>query len=222
MEVIPPSGYLSLRDARDVLMQRMHKGIPPSENIERYRNDGVHVVDATQAAVSANVLRQAIRGGQLALFAILSSRDTPMRLHNRALIEAALIPSNSTVLTFAYCERHAQAPFGLSWSDLKELSRDPLCLDEKCFRRWLRNQERKKEWPCHELGSETRRPPGRPTCVIDDAIEAIEELSAKGELTPSTPTKVVHALLRDCRPSLRNVSEETVRRARKQASYQIT
>jgi hypothetical protein len=221
MEVVPPSGYLSLRAARDILMQRMHKGIPPSENIKTCRNDGVDIVDATQAAASANVLREAIRGSDLALFALFSSRDTPMRLHNLALIEAALFPSNSTVLTFAYCARHSRAPFGLSWSDLKELTRDPLCLDEKCFGRWLRNQERKKEWPCHEFGGETRRPPGRPSRVIDDAIEAIEELNAKGELTPSTPSKVVHALLQSARPSLRNVSEETVRRARKQASYRV-
>ena len=197
MELVPPLGFLSLRYALGILLQRMHRGIPPSEIIERYRNDGFHVVDATQAAVSANVLRQAIRGGELALFAVFSSRDTPMRLHNLALIEGALFPSNTTVLTFAYCERHAQAPFGLSWSDLKELSRDPLCLDEKCFRRWLSSQERKKEWPCHELGGDVRRPPGRPSRLIDDAIEAIEELSAKGDLTPSTPTKVVHALLRE-------------------------
>jgi hypothetical protein len=129
MEVIPPFGYLSLRDARDMLMQRMHKGIPPSDRMRMYRTEEVHVVDATQAAASATVIRQAIREGELALFAILSSRDTPMRLHNPALIEAALFPSNSTVLTFAYCERHAQAPFGLSGSELKELSRDPLCLD---------------------------------------------------------------------------------------------
>jgi hypothetical protein len=187
MEVIPPPGYLSLRDARDMLMQRMHKGIPPSESVKAYRNDGAHVVDATQATAAASVLRQAIRRGELALFAILSSRDTPMRLHNLALIEAALCPPNSTVLTFAYCARHARAPFGLAWSDLKELSRDPLCLDEECFRRWLRHQERKKGWPSHELGDETRRPPGRPSRLIDDAIEAIEEMSAAGELTSSTP-----------------------------------
>jgi hypothetical protein len=222
VEVVTPSGYLSLRDARDILMQCMHKGIPPSESIKRYRNEGVHVVDATQAAASANVLGQAIRGGELALFAILSSRDTPMRLHNLALIESALFPSNSTVLTFAYCARHSRAPFGLSWSDLKELTRDPLCLKEKRFGRWLRSQERKRGWPCHELESETRRPPGRPSHAIKEAIEAIEELSAKGALTPSTPSKVVHALLQSARPSLRKVSEETVRRARKQASYQVT
>ena len=59
----------------------------------------------------------------------------------RAIIEAALFPRNSTVLTFVYCARHSQAPFGLSWSDLKELTRDPLCLDEKQFGHWLRNQE---------------------------------------------------------------------------------
>jgi len=88
MEVIPPSGYLSLRDARDMLMQRMHNGIPPSDRIRAYRNDGVHVVDAAQATASAKVLRQAIRRGELALFAIFSSRDTPMRLHDLALIES--------------------------------------------------------------------------------------------------------------------------------------
>jgi len=221
MEGIPPSGYCSLRDACDILMQRMHKGMPLSEEIRMYREEGFHVIDANQAAASASVLRQAIREGALALFALFSSRDTPMRLHNLALIEAAMFPGNSTVLTFAYCARRSGTPFGLSWSDLKELARDPLCLDEKSFGRWLRTQERKKEWPCHKLEGEIRRPPGRPSRVIDDAIEAIEELSAKGKLTPSTPSKVVHALLQSTRPSLRNVSEETVRRARKQASYPV-
>jgi hypothetical protein len=67
MEVLPPPGYLSLRDAVDTLLQRMHQGIPPSERIEAYRKDGVHVVDATQAAASATLLRQAIRQGELAL-----------------------------------------------------------------------------------------------------------------------------------------------------------
>jgi hypothetical protein len=33
MEIIPPPGYLSLSDLRDILMQRMHQGIPPSEEI---------------------------------------------------------------------------------------------------------------------------------------------------------------------------------------------
>jgi hypothetical protein len=222
VEILPPPGYLSLPNARDILMQRMHEGIPPSEKIKMYRDDGLHVVDGSQAMVAAAALRHPILSGELGLFALFSSRDTPMRLHNRALIEAAaLFPSNSTVLMFAYCDRHSQAPFGLSWSDLKELTRDPLCLDEKCFGSWLRNQERKKEWPCHELGGQTRGPPGRPSDAIDDAIEVIEELSAKGELTPSTPSKEVHALLRSARPSFRNVSEETVRRARKRASYRV-
>ena len=128
----------------------------------------VTLVDAAQATAAAQSLRQAIRKGELALFALFSSRDTPMRLHDLGLIEAALFPSTSTVLTFIYCDRHAKAPFGLSWSDLKELTRDPLCLDEKQFGRWLRSQERKKAWPCHAPERETRKPAGRPP-IIDDA-----------------------------------------------------
>jgi hypothetical protein len=222
MKVLAPPGYLFLNDARDITLRRMYEGVASSEEVKRYRREGLDVIDAKEAIAAAVALRQSILMGHIGLFAVFSSRDTPMRLHNLALIEGALFPPNSTVLTFAYCERHPQAPFGLSWSDLKELSRDPLCIDEKSFRRWLRNQERKKDWPCHELGRETRRPPGRPSRLIDEAIEAIEELSAKGELMPSTPNKVVHDLLRSARPSLRNISEETVRRARKQASYQIS
>jgi hypothetical protein len=162
--------------------------------------------------------RRPLRRSSAKLFALFSSRDTPMRLHDLGLIEAALFPPNSTVLTFAYCARHAKASFGLSWSDLKELMRDPLCLDEKQFGRWLRSQERKKAWPCHASEVQTRKPPGRPP-LIDEAIEAIEELIAKGELSPIAPVKVMHARLRRARASLREISEETVRRARNQASY---
>ena len=162
MEIIPPPGYVSLSDARDILMRRMHTAVSPSEDIQVLRKDGLHVVDAAQATAAAQSLRQAIRKGELALFAL------PMRLHDLGLIEAALFPSTSTVLTFIYCDRHAKAPFGLSWSDLKELTRDPLCLDEKQFGRWLRGQERKKAWPCHAPERETRKPAGRPP-IIDDA-----------------------------------------------------
>ncbi len=220
MEFIPPLGFLPLRNARDILMQRMHRGIPSSEDVKTYRKDGVHVVDGKQAKAAAKILRQAIRQGELALFALFSSRDTPMRLHDLALIEAALFPSNSTVLTFAYCARHSQAPFRLSWSDLKELTRDPLCLDEKQFGRWLRSQERKKQWPCHASGARTRNPPGRPP-LIHEVIEAIEELNAKGELTLSTAPKVVHGLIQRARPSLQKISIETVRRALNEASTRV-
>ena len=58
MGIFPPSGYLSLRDARDILMRRMHEGITPSEEIERYRNDGLDAVDATQAMAAAEALRR--------------------------------------------------------------------------------------------------------------------------------------------------------------------
>jgi hypothetical protein len=218
MTIIPPPGFLALYKAREILMQCMHRGIAPAEDIQAYRKDGDDVVDGRRATAAAKILRQAIQRGDLGLFALLSSRDTPLRLHNSGLIKAAQFPPNSTVLTFAYCERHSQAPFGLSWPDLKELSRDPLCLDEKVFRRWLKSQERKNEWPCHQAEGETRNPPGRPS-LMDEVIEVIEELSAKGELAPTTPIKTLHTRLQRARPSLRKISESTVRRAWNQTSW---
>ena len=216
MEVIPPPGYLSLHDACDVLMQRMHKGMPPSEEIRTYREEGVSVVDGGQASLSASVLRRGIQAGELELFALFTSRDTPMRLHNRALIEAALFPMNSTVLTFAYVDRHSRAPFGLSWPDLKELIRDPLCVKERGFRGWMRNQERKKLWPCHQEKDHVRRSRGRPSDLMGRVVEIIEELRSKGKLAPAMRNKEVQALVQKFFPSGRGASIETVRLARKE------
>jgi hypothetical protein len=217
MGIFPPSGYLSLRDARDILMRRMHEGVMPSEEIERYRNDGFHIVDATQAVAAAEALRQPILSGEIGLFALFSSRDTPMRLHNQALYEAALFPSNGTVLTFAYVDRDPRAPFGISWSDLQELTRDPLCVEKRAFRGWLRKQERKKAWPSHQVVGEVRRSRGRPSDLMDEVIKTIEELDANGKLTPSMHDKEVHALVENVLPSRRTVSIETVRLGRKDA-----
>lgn len=68
------------------------------------------------------------------------------------------------------------------------------------------------------IGRRDLKPPGRPP-LIDEVVEAIEELIAKGELSPTAPVKVMHARLQRTRPSLGEISEETVRRARNQASY---
>src|SRR4029077_9786779 len=87
MATFAPSGYISLRDARDILTRRMYEGVRPSEQIEKYRSKGLNVVDAKQSMAAAGALRQSILLGQIDLFAIFSSRDTPMRLSNKALVE---------------------------------------------------------------------------------------------------------------------------------------
>jgi hypothetical protein len=40
MGIFPSSGYISLTDARDILMRRMYEGVTPSEEIEKYRSEG--------------------------------------------------------------------------------------------------------------------------------------------------------------------------------------
>jgi hypothetical protein len=216
VRILPPSGYASLHNARDILMHDMYEGVPPSENIRAYRNRGLHVVDATQAMAAAKALRQAILAGELDLFALFSSRDTPMRLHNKALIEGALFPSNSIVLTFAYVDRSSQAPFGLSWSDLKELTRDPLCVEERAFRGWMRKQERKKSWPCHQAEGHVRHSRGRPSDLMGRVVKIIVELHSNGKLTPAMRNKEVQGLVKKFFPSGRGPSLETVRLARKE------
>jgi hypothetical protein len=212
MKIRAPSGYLSLHDARDLLRLKMYQGTPQPETCVV---EGVATVDAKQAVVAAENLRQAILKGELDLFALLSSRDKPTRLHNQALIEAAWFPPNSTVLTFCHVDRRPGAPFTLSWRELKELTRDPLCVEEKAFCGWLKRETRKKAWPCHKAEGKTRTSRGRPS-KLDEAIEVIKQLKTKGEITPSMRTKEVHALVEGTRPSLKPISLETVRRAGKE------
>jgi hypothetical protein len=212
MKIRAPSEHLFLHDARDLLMLEMYDGIPTC------LVNKVTTIDAKQAVAAAKNLGQAILTGQLDLFAIFSSRAKPVRLYNQALIEAAFFPPNSTVLTFAYVDRRPGAPFGLSWRDLKELTRDPLCVEKTAFHGWLKKESRKKAWPCHKAEGEAPIPRGRPPRLRDEAVEVIEELHTKGKLRPKMGIKEVHALVQKARPSLKDISSATVRRARSQAS----
>lgn len=217
MKIFAPAGYITLVGARDELSGRMHAGLQPSPEIESYRREGFCVIDGRKATAAARELRNPILSGELGLFAVLSSRPTPMRIHNSDLLDAALLPRGSKVLTFVYCDRQLGAPFGLSWPEFKELMKDPLCLEVKPFRAWLRQTEKRRNWPCHSV-EPRRQSHGRPSKLRDDVIEIIEELDKEGRLSGSMLNKQVQALVQSSRPSLREVSEETVRRARKEAN----
>jgi len=82
MRIFPPTGYLSLLDARDELMRRMQEDLPSSKEIEVFRRAGLQVVDGAHATVAARALREAILSGRLSLFALFSSRRAPMRLQS--------------------------------------------------------------------------------------------------------------------------------------------
>jgi hypothetical protein len=102
------------------------------------------VVDGAQATVAGERSPPSYSEGRISTIRTLRFARYADGASRPALVEAALFPPTSTVLTFVYCARHAKAPFGLSWLNFKELTHDPLCLEEKQFGRWLRSQERKK------------------------------------------------------------------------------
>ena len=216
MAIFALDGFRSIEEARDEPMRAMYDGVCHLNEIKPLFDFHLgEFVDIPVRSAAARALRRAIFSGKLPLYAVFSSRLEPFRLSDRKLVEAAL-DSDVMVLSFAYIDQHYRAPFGLSWTDLKELTRNPLCLDEKCFGRWLRSEQRKREWPCHSLRSDARRSQGRPS-IIDEVTEIIEELAENGKLQSSMGNKEIHALVEAARPSLRKVSEETVRRARRRA-----
>jgi hypothetical protein len=167
-------------------------------------------VTPDQIRSAALRLREAILKGELELYAILSS-GTLTRLTEQRLIEAASFPADA-VLTFYSIDRLRRS-FDLSWQDLKKLSRDPLCLDEKAFRKWLAREVRDRT-RAQKLAGSAWKSPGRPSEKRDQTIKAIEALYARGNVKARMTIKELHALLKQVDPSL-DVSLDTVGRAKK-------
>jgi len=190
-----PAGFISLRDGHE----RAASAFSPGSK-----------VTTDQRRSAASRLREAIFRQQLELYAMLSP-GPPIRLLDAALFEEAFF-TEKEVLTFNHIVRHRMRRFGLCWQDLKKLSRDPLCLDENAFRKWLRQEVRKSARAHNGAGS---APPGRPSEKRSEVLKAIEQLDAQGRLEPGMRNKEVHALVQKLLPSL-EISRDTVRRARNQ------
>lgn len=200
-----PSGYLCLRAAHDQLTT-VYQGSQRTDP-----GTGIPVVDSACAVAAAQDLRRAILKQHLELYALLSSA-TPTRLADNGLIEAALF-STKEVMTFYRIESHRKS-FGLSGRDLKKLARDPLCLDEKAFRAWLKQQVAKRARTLKAAG-EAWKSPGRPSEKRSKAIDALEVLHGKGKLRPEMSNQQLQALMKRTHPSLK-MSLDTLRRARQQ------
>ena len=183
-----PASHLSLRSAVDRLASAYSPDTATSDQLRAARLR----------------LRQAIIGGELELYAMLSS-GAPTRLADQELIDSAWFPDNE-VLMFAYIGRRETARFNLTREELRQLSRNGLCLEEKAFRKWLLAERRKTRPDPKSLG--------RPSEKRVQARDAIAELQAQGRLKSDMRDKEVHALVKEIRPSL-EISPDTVRRARK-------
>ena len=87
----------------------------------------------------------------------------------------------------------------LTWKEFNRLICDPLCLEERNFRAWLKREARKRAWPCH-MANPVRRRPGRPL-EKRDAVEAlINRLGSQGKITPQMSIKEICKLVAKAKP----------------------
>jgi hypothetical protein len=131
MSIVAPLGFLSLPDAVGIVARRQ---AAEDEQPGRARR-----------RIAAADLRRAILEGKIGLFALFTDRSEPVRLTDRDLLTAGLMPEKTdTVITFAYIDRMSGAPFSLSWKQISELRLDPLCISSAELNEWLQSQYRKK------------------------------------------------------------------------------
>ena len=215
----PPSGYLSLRDARDELIRQMHEGVSPSEKTKQRQQEGYNVLDFAQTMAAVKALREAILSGDLDLYAYLHLDVEPRRLTLEQCQSAAQLKDGS-VLSFFNIVRMKGTPIDLSWSETRKLAQNPLCINEKAFRDWLKMEARKTAWPCHGAPLPKRRRGAPPK--IDEVMEIIEQLKALGKLRmkcecrSSLKLETIHELVLKQAPHLSKPKAEiieTVRRA---------
>ena len=206
----PPSDYVSLYEAPNELMRKMHVGVPFDEEVEQHRSDGIDAWDLTWKMKAKQALHQAIISGIITVYAEFASEG--LRALSPEIWQAGIRRKGQGLPTLAYIDRHVMAPFGLPWTVAKELRQAPLFLNKQAFRTWLRKEMRKKAWPCHAIGANSEKPRGRPR-KRDDIIKVLEELDETGEFKSSLMLKQILHLVQKERSSLRDVSKETVRRA---------
>jgi len=205
----PPSDYVSLYEAPNELMRKMHEGVPFDEEVEQHRSDGIDAWDLTWKMKAKQALHKAILSGDVDIYAEFVS-EGPRRL-SPEIWQAGIRRKGQGLPTLAYIDRHVMAPFGLPWPVVKELRKAPLLVNKQAFRAWLRKEERNKAWPCH--GALRAKRPGRPPDTIESVIEVLDELNETGELKSSMELKQILHLVQKERSSLRDVNKETVRRA---------
>jgi hypothetical protein len=213
----PPSGFTPLHEARNKLRQAMHAGVPASAAVEQLRNQGLDVSDHNQTVAAVELLRKAIKSGDLAVYVDFPLSARPRQL-SPELCQIAIKPKDGTVLTFAYIPRHPKAPFDVSWSILNQLPRALLLIEEQRRHEWQNKEKQKKAWPCHAITANTKKGRGRPR-RIEDAIEVLKQLDKRGELKKTSEFKSslvykqILDLVKNARPSLKDVCQETVRQA---------
>ncbi len=206
----PPSDYVSLYEAPNELMRKMHVGVPFDEEVEQHRSDGIDAWDLTWKMKAKQALHKAILSGDVDIYAEFVS-EGPRRL-SPEIWQAGIRRKGQGLPTLAYIDRHVMAPFGLPWPVVKELRKAPLFLNKQAFRAWLIKEMRKKAWPCHAIGANSEKPRGRPR-KRDDIIKVLEELDETGELKPSMKIKQIHALVQKHLSAVLKFSEETTRQA---------
>ena len=213
----PLSGFTPLHEAPNKLRRAMHEGVPASAAVERLRNQGLDVCDHNQTIAAVELLRKAIMSGDLAVYVDFPLSARPRQL-SPELCQIAIKPKDGTVLTFAYIPRHPTAPFDVSWSILNQLPRALLLIEEQRRSEWQYKEKQKKAWPCHAITANTKKGRGRPR-RIDDVIEVLKEKDKRGELSKTSEFKSslvfkqIHDLVKNARPSLKDVCQETVRQA---------
>ena len=116
------------------------------------------------------------------------------------------------------CRRGLSHGVAIKRSILNQLPRALLLIEEQRRSEWQYKEKQKKAWPCHAITANTKKGRGRPR-RIDDVIEVLKEKDKRGELSKTSEFKSslvfkqIHDLVKNARPSLKDVCQETVRQA---------
>lgn len=141
--VAPPAGYVALNEACVELMRRMYELVPTSDLATMREVEWYDGLGRQRRIAAAEIFRQPILSAAVGLYALLNSKEEPIKLDPRRIADLALFPANGRVLTFFGIDRRLKPTRahpnieGLTSSQIRELEFDPLYVLEEEFREWL-------------------------------------------------------------------------------------
>jgi hypothetical protein len=143
MADLTPSGYIGIDEAIAAFCERMYRGVPESNLVQKLRKSGLSIGSADRPAGAIEALRRAVRRGRLGVFVWHAGMSAPVKLSDTALARWRMLDRRTFFLRTGHVRTADLAGAGILGKLAKNFSALRCFFEEHAFCIWLDRRERR-------------------------------------------------------------------------------
>lgn len=143
MADLTPSGYIGIDEAIAAFCERMYRGVPKSNLVQKLRKSGLSIGSADRPAGAIEALRRAVRRGSLGVFVWHSGMSATVKLSATALERLRMLDRRTFFLRTGHVRTANLAGAGVLGKLNTNFSALRCFFEERAFRIWLDRRERR-------------------------------------------------------------------------------